>query len=555
MEKKKIRFSLFSMLIMLSVVPVVLSVAIVSASALRTTKNNSEQSARDTLFIVANNLATYCGENKITAVNASNYYSYLDNLKDQNIEMAIIIDGTPSATSIKNENDFRIREIEFEKDIVADRDEIIDGYYDDYVLIDGKEYCAYYVPIVVDGEIIGMAFAGELREVVARATDGIVASFIVTAIVLILIFAVITVVFSRALIKSFDTVGRHVNALSAGDLGRQDRQGSSVREMSELLEETESLQKNLSETIGHVKGVSENLVDSIERVTGLSENSASKATQITTSMEELSDATMAMTQNVQDINLQMIEIGNCVNDISSSVHQLYTSAQNITHTNNDAKSSMNEIIENSRQSVGAVNDISDQIRQTNSSIAEIDKAVQLILDISEQTNLLSLNASIEAARAGEQGRGFAVVAEEIRGLSEESAKGAEMIKAIAGAITQKSEESVELAGKVRALITLELDNVAKTRKKYEELSRDIEKSFNEIQLIASKTENLSGYKERVIENVQGLSAISEQNAAGNQEVNANINEIMTQIQSVYDNCEKMNQMAEELKESVDFFRE
>ena len=148
-----------------------------------------------------------------------------------------------------------------------------------------------------------------------------------------------------------------------------------------------------------------------------------------------------------------------------------------------------------------------------------------------------------------------MVAEEIRGLSEESAKGAEMIKAIAGAITQKSEESVELAGKVRALITLELDNVAKTRKKYEELSRDIEKSFNEIQLIASKTENLSGYKERVIENVQGLSAISEQNAAGNQEVNANINEIMTQIQSVYDNCEKMNQMAEELKESVDFFRE
>lgn len=128
MEKKKIRFSLFSMLIILSVVPVVLSVAIVSASALRTTKNNSEQSARDTLFIVANNLATYCGENKITAVNASNYYSYLDNLKDQNIEMAIIIDGTPSATSIKNENDFRIRLIEFEKDIVADRDEIIDGY-------------------------------------------------------------------------------------------------------------------------------------------------------------------------------------------------------------------------------------------------------------------------------------------------------------------------------------------------------------------------------------------------------------------------------------------
>lgn len=555
MKKGEWKVSLLAMLVLLSVVPLVLSIAIVSVTAFNTTKKNSEQAAKDTLFIVANNLATYCCENEINAMNASNYYSYLDNLKEQNIEMAIIINDTPSACSIKNENGFRIREIEFEKDVVANRDEIINGYYDDSVIIDGREYCAYYMPIVVKGEIIGMAFAGELREIVAKATSGIVVKFVVTAIVLIGIFAVIALLLSQVLLHSFEVVGKSVNALSSGDLAKREEQESTVKEMSNLLNETDSLQKNLAEIIGRVKGVSETLVSDISQVTGLSADSASKAVQITASMDELSDSTMTMTQDVQDINMQMLEIGNCVNDISQSVDELNASSENITRTNNDAKKSMDNIIVTSKQSVGAVNAISTQIQQTNVSIAEIDKAVQLILDISEQTNLLSLNASIEAARAGEQGRGFAVVAEEIRGLSEESAKGAEMIKNIAGVITQKSNESVDLAEKVHELILKELENISVTQKKYEELSRDIERSVREIQMIADQTDNLSNYKEKVIENVQGLSAISEQNAASNQEVNAIVNEIMTQIQSVSGSCEKMNHMAQELRESVAYFKE
>ena len=161
---------------------------------------------------------------------------------------------------------------------------------------------------------------------------------------------------------------------------------------------------------------------------------------------------MAMADNVQDINMQMIEIGNCVNDISGNVKQLYDSSETIVKSSDEAKENMDIILKNSEESVTAVNDITTQIKQTNDSIAEIDQAVELILSISEQTNLLSLNASIEAARAGEAGRGFAVVAEEIRHLSEQSAEGAEMIKNLAKTITDKSEKSVNLAEKVRSLI-------------------------------------------------------------------------------------------------------
>ena len=550
--KKKI--SLLGMLVILSVIPLILAVSIISVISLNITKSNLEKESKNKLYIVSNSLASYCRENEINAINASNYYEYLDSLKEQGIEMAIIIEGAPCATSIKNENDYRIREIELKKDIHTDGAEAEEGYFDNSVVIENKTYYAYYMPIKANGETIGMAFAGELQSNINGAINNIEISFLTAAFLLMVIFSGITLLFSRGLLKSFKAVSVNVNALSRGNLEKQEEQESFVKEMSALLKETDSMQRNLSETIGKVKDVSQDLTENVSEVTKMSESSAGRAMQISTAMEELSRATVGMAENVQDINEQMLEIGNCVNDISERIECLSQSAENILQTNNTAKVSMDLIMNNSEESVDAVADIEKQINETNNSIAQVDQAVELILSISQQTNLLSLNASIEAARAGAFGKGFAVVAEEIRRLSEQSAEGAEMIKNLAGTITEKSGRSVQLAQKVHALISLEQKNIAETQKKYEELSDEINRSVSDIRLIADKTEHLSLYKENVIDNVQNLSAISEENTASNEEVNANVSEIMSKVQTINENCEKMNEMAHELERSVSYFQ-
>lgn len=550
---KKFSFSLFTMLMMLSLAPLVLSVTIISITSLYITKSNLEKDAKEKLFIVANNLASYCRENEINAINVGNYYEYLDSLKEQQIEMAIIIEGAPCATSIKNENDYRIREIEFEKDIIENADEIKYGYYDEDVEIDGKVYCAYYMPIEMNGEIIGMTFAGELRDHVTGAVKSIVVSFVLVAVCLLLLSAVVVIVLSTGLLRSFQAVGKSVNALAEGDLKSEIKQQSFVREMDILLRETEIMQKNLSDTIGKVKYISQRLAENILNVTKLSESSSGKAEQITSSMEELATSTVEMNENVQDIYMQMMEMGNEINDISENVERLHESSGNILKTNDEATVNMDIIMESSKKSVDAVNDISMQIRQTNDSIAEIDKAVGLILGISQQTNLLSLNASIEAARAGELGKGFAVVAQEIRNLSEQSAEGAEMIKELAQTINEQSRKSVSLADRVHGLILEELEGVSKTKSKYAELSMDISRSVDDIRSIAEKTGYLSDYKEKVVKNVQLLSGISKENSLNNEGVNQNIGEIMTQIQNVNENCEKMNVIAGELEDTAAFF--
>ena len=548
--KGKKRFSLFSMLTTISLLPLILSVVIVGLVSLSITRSNLESNAQNTLYVVANNLSRYCKENSINAINVGDYYDYLDSLKDRNIEMAIIIEGTPSATSIKNVNDYRIREIPCDS---ADTNKLNNGYFDPAVEIDGKVYYGYYMPLEDEGKIIGMTFAGQLQDSVTEATNSIILAFVTVAVLMVVLFAVITFIFTRGLLKSVKVIGRSVNALAQGDVSEQKTRSSSVKEMNTLLVDTKQMQENLSGIIGNVQAVSDRLVGNIEDVTSLSSSSAGRAQEITRSMDELTAATVGMAEHVQNINMQMLEIGTYVNDISSNVDQLYNSSEHILQANKAAKVAMVDIMNSSNKSVEAVSDIASQITETNDSIAEIDKAVQLILDISEQTNLLSLNASIEAARAGEAGRGFAVVAEEIRHLSEQSAEGAEMIKNLAQTITEKSGRSAELAEGIRALIAEEQESVLNTQQKYEELSNSINQSVEEIKAIAEKTYNLTESKENLIEDVKSLSAISEENAASNQEVSANVTEIIAEVQMVNEHCEKMNDMAGKLEESVAYF--
>jgi len=409
------------------------------------------------------------------------------------------------------------------------------------------------MPLYYDNEIIGMTFAGQLKETVTGAANSIIYTFVTIALIVVVVFSLVALFVGKRLIDSVRAVGVSVNALAQGNLSRQKTHKSVIREMIQLLNETGQMQENLSDVIGQVKDVSCRLVNDVEEVTVLSNSSTDRAKEITRSMDELTASTLGMAEHVQSINVQMLEIGNYVNDISSNVEHLYNSTETTLSANSAAKSAMNDIMESSRKSVSAVGDITSQITETNDSIAEIDKAVQLILDISEQTNLLSLNASIEAARAGEAGRGFAVVAEEIRHLSEQSADGAEMIKNLAQTITEKSERSAELAEGIRSLIVLEQNTVLDTQKKYEELSNSITQSVEEIKAIAEKTENLTESKEKVIDAVQSLSAISEENAASNQEVGANVTEIISEVQKVNAHCEKMNNMAGKLEESVAYF--
>ena len=548
---KKQGCSLFLLLMLLALAPVVLATVILSTTSLHLTRTNLEGSVQTTLHVTADNLAKYCKENEITAMNASGYYEYLDSLKEEDLEMAILADGIPATTSIKNENDYRIREIPMNQDLVSGGG--TEGYYDKNVVIEGNAYYGYYIPIMNDGRITAVAFAAERKNDITDALWEIEVVFLICAVGMVLLFGAICFFLSRALSSRMKETGARVDALAEGDLSAQKESHSIVREIRNLLLNTSQMQRNLAQVIGGVQEISGELLNSVRQVAEGSNATMEQAEQISQAVDQLSAAAEEMAGNVQNISDRMDEIGAAVNDISASAGQLQKDSEEMQDNSRKAGEGMEKIMTGSSRSVESVDTITSKIHETNDYIEKIDEAVALIFSISGQTNLLSLNASIEAARAGEAGRGFAVVAEEIRKLSEQSAAGAEQIKELAQGIMEKSGETVEQADVVKDIIREEQDYIIATREQYQQLEQSIRHSAEEIRKIAGETRHLSQQKEDILGNIGSLSAISEENAANNQQVNANIDEILTQIQTVGANCDKMKQISGELENSVAYF--
>lgn len=552
---KKFKLSFMKLLLMFGLIPLMVSVSIVDTVACEYMKRTLREDTRTILQIASESLANYYHDELVNTGMISESRGYIDSFQEHEIELTLFIGDTRKISSIKDENGNRIEGTKADEKVV---EEVIgrgNSFYNEDIVIGGEEYLVYYTPVKdADDNIVGMAFAGKTVKNVQEASDALFRTFMIVGTMNIVVFAVLIIVLARNIRKPFGKIADSLEVLADGDLSQNIQMNSVIRETSRVIDSAKKLQSNLRETVTNVRETAEALSGSVDEVDGLSSHIAEGTNQITYAVTELSSGAVIMADNVQNVNVKVVDIGQSINDITVNVEDLSTSSAVIKQASDQAEVSINGVLKSSSESVDAVERIAAQIQLTNQSISKITETVEMISSISEETELLSLNASIEASHAGDAGKGFAVVAENIKKLSEQSGESANIIKALADDMIRQSALSVSLANDIKKIITREQAEISDTQTKFETLNQEIEASIEKIAVIGNMAENIDSVKNEIIENVSELSAISEENAASNQEVSASVETMGASIADINNKTKDMKGLADNLNQAISVFK-
>lgn len=315
----------------------------------------------------------------------------------------------------------------------------------------------------------------------------------------------------------------------------------------------DSLRNALTDVTKNIADHSDSLYNASNTMTNSAQEASLSVEQVEKAISEIAQGATSQAQDTQTATENIILMGNMIEETSTEVEDLRENARIMRNAGDKAIDILNELNQINRQTKEAVFVISEQTNTTNESALKIKEATDMITDIAEETNLLSLNASIEAARAGEQGRGFAVVAAQIQKLAEQSNESARQIDDIINSLIADSEKAVDTMEEVKVVIEKQNENVINTENAFKDVKDGIDKSMKNIQEITDKTKQLDDARIKVVDVVQNLTAIAQENAASTEETSASASEVGTIVEDIANNAKQLNTIAGEMEESIKMF--
>lgn len=414
------------------------------------------------------------------------------------------------------------------------------------------KYAAYYIG--TDAQYILVVTADESDAF--SAVNGVVRNVLIAALIATIVLAFLTMLIAAAIVRPIQKMTKVLRGISDLDFRENPELMKAMKRTDEcgvMAESIEILRKELSTVSKQIVDKSAELHEASVSLSSGTDETASNIEQVEKAVGEIAQGATSQAQETATATENIIVIGNMIEETNVEVENLRETMRTMRDAGNHAMDTLKELSEINLQTKAAMQVIYEQTNVTNESAMKIKDATDIITDIAEETNLLSLNASIEAARAGEQGRGFAVVAGQIQKLAEQSNESARRIAEIIGMLLSESEKSVQTMEEVKVVIEKQDANVAETEEAFGGVKEGIHDSIEGIRAISAKTTKLDEARVKVVDVVQNLTAISEENAASTEETAASISEVGAIVTDIAGNAAGLNRIADALEDTVSAF--
>ncbi|HHY0619823.1 TPA: methyl-accepting chemotaxis protein, partial [Vibrio parahaemolyticus] len=286
------------------------------------------------------------------------------------------------------------------------------------------------------------------------------------------------------------------------------------------------LSKQLSELIKNSHGISENVSSASEELNVIMNDSKTNAQEELSQVEQISTAINELSSTAQEVSQQAgVAEEQAINAIKNVESGKDTLEQNITLTNSIDLS---------------INESATIVNELRQFAIEIGSVTEVINSISEQTNLLALNAAIEAARAGEHGRGFAVVADEVRSLASKTQESTVSIQDIIEKLQKQSQVAQDNMVHNIELIEKSVQLADNVKASFEDISKSVQSISDINTMVATAAQEQFSVTEDISKNTTLAFDLVQQNVLGTEET----------LQA----SSELAKLAETQKTELDFFK-
>ena len=391
-----------------------------------------------------------------------------------------------------------------------------------------------------------------MRVVTSQATE--IRNMTIGLVILACVIVVIVGIFITAGIENnMRRISRKFGDVAKGDLtvtvsakGHdefQDLAGSATN----MLSNTKKLVNQVSNATGELEVSAQNVGQASELIHEYSQDITRAIGEINEGMEEQSRHAQECVEKTDILSNEIQEVSHVV----ERVEKLVGETEGMINKGMEIVQVLGDRAGETTQMTVKVSESIESLRKESEII---NSFVATITEITEQTNLLSLNASIEAARAGEAGRGFAVVAEEIRKLADDSAKAAGEIRNNVANITAQTQNSVESASQAKAMVELQTKAVEEVIAVFREMQERMGQLIEGLKDIVVSTEKADGERSAAVAAVKNISDIIEETAGSAETVNDVANKLLNHVEKLSTTASVLDENMEGLKNEISVFK-